>query len=613
VRHLLPIVALSVVTLGGCNGSEPSGDGPKGKTDGPTTVDSGTPTPTDTDADVDHVAHAIRASLALRGLRPTDEELAQVEADPSSLDGLVDEWLDTEAFGDTVADMHAQFLQVRADSIEDHVLPAIGPLEGHNVYQMFTSLSEAPLDLTRQIVMEDRPYSDIVTTDRVRTHRIGSIVYNTPYDEELGGWQDTYWTDSRPNAGLLTASEVWRRHESAGANFHRARANFIADMFLCADFASRDVSVEGGITLSDEFEVANAVRTDPLCISCHQAMDPLAVTLFGFKKQVKRRTVSKGYLDNCGSDPSPDPLIPYTAEEFCYPVQMFNPEDEDRWQYWDLREPGYYGVPVDDIGDIGAHIAEDPRFTMCTARRWHGYLTQSDPFDLPLEEAAELRDQFVDADLSAKELAKLIVLSDRFRDAPPQLMRPEQLSRQVEHLTGFRWWVDPDKAGCLTGDGAAGSICWETVDLMGSDRFGFRAMAGGINGFEITVPSHTFTPPRELVLERFLSDAAGWVVARDFGRSLPTVRGPTDLVDGIPEREEPLLTIAPEETDPEAVKQQIAELYVPLMSRRVDASDPEVEAVYTLWADKLARSGSPDDAWAFAITALWLDPLALSY
>ncbi len=594
------MIALVFVTA--CGGDEPTPA--RGK-------DHATATWIAEDGGLDPVSHAARASIALRGLRPSAEELALVEADPAALEALVDGWVQGEAFGDTVTDYHAELLLVRADVIEP--LPALGPLEGHDLHEMSNSLAEAPLELAREIVMRDLPYSEAVTTDLIRINDVGAKVYGLPYDFENGGWQDSRWVDGRPDAGLITSSELWRRHESAGSNHHRARANFIADRFLCADFASRDVTIDGGITLSDEFAVADAVRTDPLCISCHQALDPLAVSLFGFKKQIKRHTVAKSYSERCSTTPMDDPLIPYASVEFCYPLQSYNTEDEDQWAYWQLRPPGYYGTPVNDIADIGAHIADDPRFSLCAARRWNGYLSQSDPFDLPIEEAAALRDVFEGSDLSVKELAKAIVLSERFRFAPRQQMRPEQIARSVAHLTGFRWWADPDAEDCATVNVIDGTECWKTVDLMANDTFGFRAMAGGINGFQITVPTHTSTPPRELVMERFLSDAAGWAVARDFGREMPATSGPDHVVDGIHESGVPLLTIGPDVTDEDAVRQQIAALYLPLMSRTIDADHPEVDGIYALWRAKLDRSGSIDDAWALAITALWLDPLALSY
>ena len=50
-----------------------------------------------------------------------------------------------------------------------------------------------------------------------------------------------------------------------------------------------------------------------------------------------------------------------------------------------------------------------------------------------------------------------------------------------------------------------------------------------------------------------------------------------------------------------------------LTSRQLDPLDPEVEALYELWHDKLERSGSVDAAWVLVLTALWRDPLALTY
>jgi hypothetical protein len=178
-------------------------------------------------------------------------------------------------------------------------------------------------------------------------------------------------------------------------------------------------------------------------------------------------------------------------------------------------------------------------------------------------------------------------------------LRPEQLARTIEASTGFRWWVNPDLPRCENG-GNEGSSCWGKVDLMTSDLFGFRAMAGGVNGFQITVPTHTFTPPRELVTERFVAEAAGYAVARDFETLNAADRRLFHFVDE-------------STTDPDAVRAQIAWLYVPTQTRRLDPDDAEVGAIYDLWLAKLERSGSARDAWALALTALFLDPLAVTY
>ena len=615
MRHLLAPIWFTAFIA--CNGDEPA-DAPGARR--PTTPQ---PTPTipvvTTPAGyvrLDPLAHLARASIAIRGVRPSVDEIRALEAElpwdgeghPPALERLVDQWLLTDSFGATVKDMHAEMLQVRADVIDP--LPALGPLEGELMYDMSNSLMEEPLELVRDIVMSDRPYTEIVTADYILADSVLARVYGLDYDDAAGGWQVTRWSDGRPHAGVLTSSELWRRHESAGSNHHRVRANLLADKLLCADFATRDITVEGGITISDEFEVAAAVMTDPLCISCHQALDPLASSLFGFKKQIKRSTVSKSYVGKCDTDHGEDPLIPYSLSEFCYPLKMYNPEDEDWWEYWALRPPGYYGTPVNDLEDIGREMAEDPRFGMCAARRFYGYLAQTDPLKLPLEQVVPLRDAFAADGWSARTLVKQIVLSEPFAAlgtvGEPSIpaaglrpLRPEQLARTVHAITGFEWWVNPDLKSCTNG-GNEGPSCWGKVDLMTSDFYGFRAMAGGVNGFQITVPTATFTPPRELVMERFVSEASGYVVRNDFDQPDRSLRR--------------LFTSVDETTvDDAAVRAQIAALMLPVQTRDVPDTDPEIDALHAMWTDKLARSGSARDAWSLVLTAIFLDPRAVTY
>ncbi|MEQ1564673.1 MAG: DUF1585 domain-containing protein [Myxococcota bacterium] len=556
------------------------------------------------------VQHAVRASLALRGVRPTPSELAQVEGDPASLDALIDQWAETPEFGLTAKDMFAEWLLVRADVIDP--LPALGPMEGRLMHEMSFSLSEAPLELVRHVVDHDLPLTEVVTSEIAMADPVVAGVYGLPYDPEGEPWQVSRWVDGRPAAGLVVDSELWRRHESAGSNFNRRRANLVADVFLCSDFATRDVVVSGGVTISDEFEVAAAVRTQPECVNCHQALDPLATHFFGFKKQVKRTTVNKGYRYDCDPSPQNDPFRPYAEEEFCYPLEVYSTEDEDWWEYWDLPAPGYYGRPEEDLRDLGRSIAEDPRFSKCMARRFYGYLTQSDPAAVPESLAQELQQVLVSEGYSARALAKAVVRTESFRatrlergrsaevaPAGIQIVRPEQLARSVEQATGFVWMVNPDFPGC-DADDFDGTDCWGQVDLMRSDRFGYRAMAGGIDGSAITRPIHSPTPPRELVWERFAGEAAGFVVDGDFATDRASRR---------------LLTeVEPTDTDRASVERQIS-AWVPLLHGRfAEPTDPVVQALADLWQAELDRSdGTVERAWALVLTAMWIDPDSVFY
>ncbi|MEZ4238260.1 MAG: hypothetical protein R3F59_19340 [Myxococcota bacterium] len=562
--------------------------------------------------ELDPLAHAVRASMALRGVRPTIAELEQVRRDPQAIDALVDEWVQTPEFGEVAKDMYAEWLQVRADVIDP--LPALGPLEGRTLDDMSFSLSEAPLELVRYVVDNDLPLTDLVTTDVTMADPVVAAAYGLPYDDSDTEhvWQPSHWIDGRPNAGLITESEVWRRHESAGSNFNRLRANLVADVFLCSDFASRDIVVEGGITISDEFQVAQATRTQTECVNCHQALDPLATYFFGFKKQVKRTTVSKSYRANCSAAQVDDPFKPYAPADFCYPLEMYSTEDEDWWMYWDLPNPGYYGAPGTDLEDLGEHIAADPRFAQCAARRFYGWMTQSDPLQVPLPLAEDLQGVLEQSGFSAKALAKAVVLSDSCRavasapGAAPevpaagmQIVRPEQFARSVEALTGFAWRVDPDHEGCDDGD-TNGTDCWGAVDVMRSDRFGYRAMAGGIDGFAITRPIHQPTPPRELVWERFAEEAAAYVANNDLAEPDHAARRLLTQVDA-------------DDTSRAAVAGQIASLYPALLGRFPAADDADVQDLADVWADKYARSADPAASWALVVAAMLIDPDAVFY
>lgn len=554
---------------------------------------------------LDPVAHAVRASMVLRGTRPTTEELARVREDPEAIGPLVDDWIDSPEFALVAKDMYAEWLLVRADVIDP--LPSLGIMEGVLLHDMSASLTEGPLELVRYVIENDLPLTELVTSDVAMADPIVAQVYGLDYDPDGPLWQPTHWRDQRPPAGLLSDSELWRRHESAGSNFNRLRANLVADVFLCSDFASRDIVVEGGITISDEFDVAVAARSQPECIHCHQALDPLAAYFFGFKKQVKRTTVSKGYSAQCNTSPVDDPFKPYTESEFCYPLEVYSTEDEDWWAYWDLPSPGYYGRPGADLEDLGRSIADDPRFAACTARRFYAWMTQSEPSAVPQPFADELRHTLVESGFSAKALAKAVVLSDSFKAVesrygaepavPPagiQIVRPEQIARSIAHLTGFDWVVNPDAPSCQR-IGRAGWNCWGEVDLMRSDRFGYRAMAGGIDGSAITSPIHSPTPPRELVWERFAGEAAGYVASRDLALA---DRGERRL----------LREIEATDTDRAEIVAQIVALHPPILGRFVGADAPEVRDLADLWSDKHDRSGDPVAAWSLVLTAMFVDP-----
>jgi len=540
-----------------------------------------------------------RISMTLRGIRPSLAEYERVQADPEAVQALVDEWLDDPYFGETVKDMYAEALLIRADT--EPILLSKGPLEEVSSDRIFEAMSESSLRLIEDVVMSDASFQQIVTADWMWSNEVLAEMYGVPYDHELGGWQKTVWGDERPVAGILSDNGLWMRYPSNGSNFHRGRANFVAATFLCDDFNRREIAVEGGIDLSDDQVVAEAVTTLENCVGCHQALEPLSTFFWGFRQDTLRTALYRAYfVFDCEGE----------SDDYCYPLQFYKPEFEDDWQDVGLMPPGYYGVPGETLVDLGHFVADDPRFAECTARRVQSYFHQTDLHDAPVSQVAPLQDVLIDSGYDLKELAREVVLSDAFAvaqvnpadpgGAGPSVrnVRPEQLARTVADLTGFELRVNP---GCSF-DG-----CFHDVDLTVSDRYGFRAMAGGVDGLQVTRPPHTPTPTKVLYVRYLASEAASYVVDADFAQADPAERALLLYVDAE----------STPSTDPAAVTDQLVHLHARILGEFLDPAVPAdaavLDATEALLVGALDRGATPAEAWELVIATLLQDPRMLFY
>jgi hypothetical protein len=534
------------------------------------------------------VDHLVRASLALRGVRPSVSELESVLADPDALSGIVDDYLDSDEFLLTMADMHGEQLKVRTETLR---LPALGPLEGVEGRRMFEALSESSLELVKHIVGNDLPYTDLVTADYTMGSALSSeiILFMEGFDpaQTEKEWQQVTWSDGRPMAGVLSDPGLWVRHVSNGNNYHRARSNFIADTFLCSSFLTRDIPISGGIDLADDEAVAHAVSTQTECVGCHQALDPLAATLWG-TREINPTQVNRAYANNCEEKDQYD----------CYPVATYNPDAAGQWEGKGLRAPGYYGLAVDDLGSVGELLAGDPRFSQCAVRRFYSYLAQVEREILPRELVVDFAESFESSHFDAKALAKRIVLSEPFAvaheavvDAEPhvaalQILRPRQVSRAVAALTGFEWRAGVDDPDCL-----AENRCWGEVDLFLSDGFGFRVMMGGADGYVVSKPTHTSTPVRALVMEAFAAEASSFAV----DTALST--GQSDL----------LTVVGPDTKDEATIRLQLVALHKLLWAEFVASDSTEVDETFQLYSDIASATGDIPLTWKMVLSAFFQD------
>lgn len=521
--------------------------------------------------------HLTRVSLALRGMRPSLEDLRAVDADPSKLAAIVDRYLDSPEFGETIMEMHNESLLMRIEQ-PTFTFPDIGPLTGATARQVNGRFDE-PLRLIADIVMSNQPYTKIVTADYTMADATTATVWGLPHTGPADVWERTTFTDGRPAAGILSTNELYDRWRSTGFNYNRGRANLISRALLCHDFLHSDILVDTSVDLSDPDVVANAVVANPSCAGCHQTLDPLASHLFSFKKQITPVQVD------------------------AYPLAIYQAATANQWRTTNKRPPMFFGQDTGSFTALGAAIASDPRFAQCTARRFASYFTEVPLDDVSLAWLGRLQQTFVASDYSAKQLAKAIVMSDEFKishdtDAIAAAstvgtlkLRPEQMNRMLRDLTGFGWSVESTTN--LRG------MPYGKADLLQSDFIGFRVLAGGIDGYFVTSPVHTMNATSSLVAKSAAAAAADFVVEHDLAAAAAER---TLFVEA-----------AVTATDETKIRAQLAHLHARIYGELVAPTSPEVDETWALYSDAFTETGNRARAWKLTLVGMLSDFRSLFY
>ncbi|MCB9741133.1 MAG: DUF1588 domain-containing protein [Alphaproteobacteria bacterium] len=503
------------------------------------------------------VKQLTRASLDLRGVRPSPEELAQVEADPSAVDGLIEGFMaDDEAFGRRVRDLFAEHYRTRTEYYYISA-DAYGLADGPDFIR---SMGEEPLRVLSRIATEDLPYSELVTGDWTMANETLERVW--PLAREDGeGWQVAHYQDGRPPAGVLSTNAMWLRYTSTTSNANRARANAVSRILLCHDYLSRPIHFDRNVNLLDQEAVETALRSDPSCVNCHTSLDPLASYFFGFF-----------HYDF------------YNPDE----VSVYHPERELIWRDTTEVSPAFYGDPGYTLTDLGQQLAGDPRFVECAVEQvYEGLLRR----DATLDDADALtrhREAFLDGGLTLRALFRSVVndpdytagATDEAGRVPKKMLTPELLASSVEDITGF-------------------ALTYQGYALMASDQVGYRTLAGGADGFNVTSSALSPNTTLLLVQERLAQQAAWFAAERD-------AAGPAELFTRINFTETP-------ESGRDAMVAQIQDLHLRVLGTHVDADGPEVEANLALWQDLYEVEREQVDAWAGLLSVLLRDPDFLFY
>ncbi len=539
-------------------------------------------------------AHLTRASITLRGIRPSLDDLHQVSQDPDSLPQIIDRYLEEPAFGRVVRNMHNEVWQLRSYA---HLHPMVDELAGEDFIPSNQSIAESPLRLIEHVVTNDLPYTEIVTADYTLADGIVAKVWGLEYQGDGTSWEKTRWdspTDApgpwqdpgRPHSGILSDSYLFVRHDTTPSNLNRGRANTISRALLCFDFLDREIIFDSNIDLSDPIAAQNALRNNPSCASCHQALDPLGQFFWIYDVRTNLGQVTQ-----------------YPRDDFYHPERV----ELLRELLPDLK-PGYFGHPEPEgtywsIRDLGQQIAQDPRFASCATKRFTSYLTQTEMGALPIEVLTPLQDIF-QKEMNAKDLVRAIVLSEMFRsshvtddqlqDTPLGMykVRPLEMSSMIEDLTGFRWEQDVDL------EFGAGNR-YGLTNMLEDPVLGFLVMAGGIDAYQVTVPQHTFTVTSFLTQRLIAYEAAGHVVRKDFEdqASQPHL----------------LTLVTAEDTDEDLIRQQLVQLHLRLYGEETSSESESITQTWQLWDAALQHGQSAPRAWAITLAAMLQDPRFIFY
>jgi len=172
-----------------------------------------------------------------------------------------------------------------------------------------------------------------------------------------------------------------------------------------------------------------------------------------------------------------------------------------------------------------------------------------------------------------------------------QKARPQQLQRMLRDLTGHVWQDDTDAT--ING--------WRFghVDYLDDDYLGFRVLAGGIDSYFVTAPTHTMSATASLVTRTVARQAAAFVVGAD--------------ADAAPAARRLFTRAAVDDTDPAHVRAQLAALHARIYSEPIAPDDPALDDSEALFDDALAASGDPRRAWTVTLTGMLSDLRAIYY
>lgn len=419
-----------------------------------------------------------------------------------------------------------------------------------------------PLELIAHVVLEDKPYTEILTADYTMVNPVLSEAYGSGVsfdnpgdpdewrpgrndgqvspDDSLQVYHDSNYAEYRsggipvdyPHAGVLNTPALLARYPSTATNRNRARARWTYYFFLGVDIEAAASRPTDPDALADR---NNPTLNNPACAACHTLMDPVAGTYQNYGDVGL-------YRDAWGGQDSLPDTYKHEWESPYVPG--------DTW-YRDMRTPGFNGQAAPDPDNslqwLADRITGDPRFAAATVSFWWPAVIGRDPLRPPQEAtdadyparlaAFEAQNGYIEAlgerfrtgDLGAspyrlKDLLVEMAMGPWFRAAGTsaaltdeeaevldlaevsgeRLLTPRQLDRKIQAVTGHYWQR------------------WDLDRRPGKYETGFsnhyRLYYGGIDSDGITRRQREMTSIMSTVVAAFAAQSACPLIAEDMAR-----------------------------------------------------------------------------------------------
>ncbi|OOY48812.1 fibronectin type III domain-containing protein [Solemya velum gill symbiont] len=290
-----------------------------------------------------------KAAILLAGRLPSTDEVVASQ-DEAGLRITLRNLMQGERFGEFIYKTAAlTFLSGGADIRDiDEDFPVYASLDNTLRYRALGDIRYEPLALTRYIVENDLPYSEILTADYTMITPRSAQIYGAEPLEPFTGTQDVNDGEYKPgripvvshrtpelavqpfpHAGVLTTYSWLSRFPTTDTNRNRHRASMMLRQFLGVDLETL-----GQRPLDDSENGDYLVPTmeNPACLLCHTTMEPIAGA---FQNWGNRNQYAQEGFDSLARDYKG---TGYALDHYGMPWYELG----DKW-YLDMLAPGFDG------------------------------------------------------------------------------------------------------------------------------------------------------------------------------------------------------------------------------------------------------------------------------